>query len=1210
MKNFFIMLGLVCVGLACFVPAPGEKAMASDTEVFLSDIFSERVFYHYQGWGGIGINQAVVPPDGRPATPLEIGGQKYEKGLGTHAPGEMILDLAGEFVSFKADVGLQTQNHSEGSIVFQVFVDDEKVFDSGIVNAKDPLKKVEVPVEGADTLRLVVTDAGDGIACDCANWANARLVPSSTPRTDSQSSSLMDIAPFAHVVTSSPSRMEGTRSNRVQEFHPEDIYLEHPVPRQTDGTYQVPIWMEGRACIGLTWAERRFLREVGLTFPEKQTPPSTDKVKVQYWSGESPWQGEWKTAQGQFRLEGDTWIFRFGGNQGDSIPSTGTEKIRWIWPSKPISIQGLTAISRSRSEQRTITLESEPGFDEEIVGIEAYNGYFVEKDKPGKIFRQTWDLSQPGNFDITCTSQRPWKTDRTVLNFSTPRGAFAVSMEDITNKQAVYVQDFGILVSLAEKAIPLDEYKKSLGNQRKVLDQVREMPDQTFESAMKAVHNPIQNLGPMMLSLACDNWKFAAHREGMIEFDLTPDDPHQSWGTWQPKYRMNLILDNVDGTKTKRFLEGEWLPIPVTAQTCSNGLVVTYKTFVAPQGEPLEVSPWSYSKPICLALYTIENPTAGDLPVKLGYEFSSKLPVTLNAQKVNGGVVLQQDQRAVAYLLTSEPQSSSFTASGPRIDFSQTLPAGEKLEWIVAIPGWEAAANDPIPTLHAVELEQATRKYWEERLSESTQIEIPDRLLSNIIRASQVHCMLAARRDPSDGTIAAWISSDRYGPLESEAHSIVLGMSRLGHEKFAQGSLDYFIKKYNAQGFLTTGYTLMGTGWHLWTLAEHFDLWHKEDWLKEKAAEISRVCRWIADQTKKTQRPELDPVEFPEMGLFPPGVAADWNRFAYRFALQGHFSAGLSNASRILFEIGDANAELLQIEAENFRQNILKAYQWSVAHTPVVQLRDGVFVPASPSILYCFGPSGDIFPGEDGNRSWCYDVELGSHHLIPTGVIDPWSPDVGWITNHLEDNQFLASGMGDYLSDRNHADWFNLGGFSKVQPYYTRIADVYALHDDVKPFIRSYFNAIPSLVSLENLSFWEHFHNMGGWNKTHETGWFLSQTRTLFVKDQGNELWLAPFVTTNWLQDGMKVSVKNAPTHFGQVSYTLTSSINQGTIQAEIECPQRSQPEVILLRLRHPKGLPIKSVLVDGEQYEVFDAEREIIRLPADSQSIHVQARY
>jgi hypothetical protein len=77
----------------------------------------------------------------------------------------------------------------------------------------------------------------------------------------------------------------------------------------------------------------------------------------------------------------------------------------------------------------------------------------------------------------------------------------------------------------------------------------------------------------------------------------------------------------------------------------------------------------------------------------------------------------------------------------------------------------------------------------------------------------------------------------------------------------------------------------------------------------------------------------------------------------------------------------------------------------------------------------------------------------------------------------MEDVQFLADGLGDYPATMNHADWFNNGGFAKVQPYYTRNCEVYAMRDEVKPFIRSYFNSFASLLNPEVLTLWEHFHH-------------------------------------------------------------------------------------------------------------------------------------
>ena len=54
-----------------------------------------------------------------------------------------------------------------------------------------------------------------------------------------------------------------------------------------------------------------------------------------------------------------------------------------------------------------------------------------------------------------------------------------------------------------------------------------------------------------------------------------------------------------------------------------------------------------------------------------------------------------------------------------------------------------------------------------------------------------------------------------YGPLESESQAVIRGMDLCGHADFARRGLEFFLKRYNEQGFLTTGYTLVGTGEHL-----------------------------------------------------------------------------------------------------------------------------------------------------------------------------------------------------------------------------------------------------------------------------------------------------------------------------------------------------------------------------------------------------------
>ena len=227
--------------------------------------------------------------------------------------------------------------------------------------------------------------------------------------------------------------------------------------------------------------------------------------------------------------------------------------------------------------------------------------------------------------------------------------------------------------------------------------------------------------------------------------------------------------------------------------------------------------------------------------------------------------------------------------------------------------------------------------------------------------------------------------------------------------------------------------------------------------------------------------------------------------------------------------------------AADLRTNILRAYRWTQSQAPALPLRNGTWVPHYPSQVHSPGKLADFFPGQDGGRSWCYDVEIGAHQLVPAGVFDPGDREVERMLDHMEDVQFLSDGWFDYPATMNEKDWFNLGGFSKVQPYYTRNCEVYALRDDVKPFVRSYFNTIAAMLNPEVLTLWEHFNHSGAWDKTHETGYFLHQTRTMLVTERDGQLWLAPFITSNWLKDGMVVAADKRPDPLrpGQLPYRL-----------------------------------------------------------------------
>jgi hypothetical protein len=114
----------------------------------------------------------------------------------------------------------------------------------------------------------------------------------------------------------------------------------------------------------------------------------------------------------------------------------------------------------------------------------------------------------------------------------------------------------------------------------------------------------------------------------------------------------------------------------------------------------------------------------------------------------------------------------------------------------------------------------------------------------------------------------------------------------------------------------------------------------------------------------------------------------------------------------------------------------------------------------------------------------------------------------------------------------------------------------------------------------------------------------------MFVAERGDELWLAPFVTNQWLKDGQRVAVHNAATRFGKVGYTITSKAAQGEIEAVVQLPEKCTAKKVVLRLRHPEGKLMKAVTVQGKPHADFDAKKEIISLVPEDGQISVRATY
>jgi len=99
----------------------------------------------------------------------------YRHGIGTHANSTQIYDMGRHFRRFSFDYGVDTEAGPRGTVVFEVIGDDKKLFASEKIGRYELPRHAEVDITGVKTLKLVVTDAGDGITDDHADWLNPQL---------------------------------------------------------------------------------------------------------------------------------------------------------------------------------------------------------------------------------------------------------------------------------------------------------------------------------------------------------------------------------------------------------------------------------------------------------------------------------------------------------------------------------------------------------------------------------------------------------------------------------------------------------------------------------------------------------------------------------------------------------------------------------------------------------------------------------------------------------------------------------------------------------------------------------------------------------------------------------------------------------------------------------------------------------------------------
>jgi parallel beta-helix repeat protein len=127
------------------------------------------------GWGPAERNRSNGETGSSDGRTITLDGVTYAKGIGVHSDSQLYFTLNGQCTTFNAVIGVDDEVGGNGSVYFQVYVDDQMRYMSPLMTGSSPAQNVQVDISGATQIALYVHYGWDSYAYDHADWADARV---------------------------------------------------------------------------------------------------------------------------------------------------------------------------------------------------------------------------------------------------------------------------------------------------------------------------------------------------------------------------------------------------------------------------------------------------------------------------------------------------------------------------------------------------------------------------------------------------------------------------------------------------------------------------------------------------------------------------------------------------------------------------------------------------------------------------------------------------------------------------------------------------------------------------------------------------------------------------------------------------------------------------------------------------------------------------
>ena len=513
-------------------------------------------------------------------------------------------------------------------------------------------------------------------------------------------------------------------------------------------------------------------------------------------------------------------------------------------------------------------------------------------------------------------------------------------------------------------------------------------------------------------------------------------------------------------------------------------------------------------------------------------------------------------------------------------------------------------------------------------------IDVPERELVSQWRLGAWHLTRhSVEHNDRMTKIAIWPNKDEKGnprafAIAAESVWVIAALDHLGMHDIAERGLNYWLLMKDNERTVNhsftkddgtpdnDGYLLRnemydwrhagGHGQVMIVAAQHYRMTHNRDWLNEVAPVLTKACelnirqyaRWNAQLPKSSVY----------HGTCPPMIHSDFTMHSqqYLYCPGLEYWYGTKLAAEVLAEENIPGGKELVLSTMRMQRELQESLQWAAARTAVVQVGDGTYrqyAPYSPMLRRAI----DMEHSYNIQRVASHSLWNNTHPLIQ-GIIEVFSEQ--YMSQLGQSRNPIPPHRGPVLPKADiKDDWLRRGGYGG-QPGWNEGIEFYLMNDEIPMYLRALFNAYAVQIQpAQGYIFIEH-PGGGDHDKVFELARFLTRVRNMLVMEIGGILWLARATPRAWLAQGRRIRVRGAPTHFGTVAYEVVSDVDNGTINATVEMPSRRVPQSVVLRFRHPKAAPIRSVTVNGKPWGGFDKDKEMITLEGLIGTVAVTARY